>query len=95
MSINKVFRVPVMAYDLSTGELVAADRYFSGQPMGTDTWTNHMLKAQGAGKRLAYSSEWSGAQRFYRKPNPAQACHLCAILIQQMMKIYWTYRWKD
>ncbi len=72
MSANKVFRVPVQAYDLSTGELVAADRYFSGQPMGADTWINQMLKAQGARKRLAYSNEWSGAQRHYRKTDAEQ-----------------------
>ncbi len=48
MGFNRIFKVPVMAYDLSTGKLVEADRYFSGQPMAPDTWENQMLKAQRA-----------------------------------------------
>jgi len=72
MDVNRVFKVPVRAYDLSTGEVTTVNRYFAGQPMSPDTWPNQMLKAQNSGKRLSYSNEWSGAQRQYKQSNPKQ-----------------------
>lgn len=70
MDINRVFKVPVRAYDLATGEVTTVDRYFPGQSMSPDTWQNQMLKAHRPRERLSYSNEWSGAQRHYVQSNP-------------------------
>src|SRR3989344_637312 len=71
-----VFKTPVQAYDLATGQLVSADRYLSGQPMEADYWQNQMLKARRAGRRICYSNEWSGAQRYLREAHQEQELRL-------------------
>lgn len=68
--MQTVYKVPVNAYDIATGELVPADRYLHDQPMDVDLWQNQMLKAQKAGRRIVYSNEWSGIQRYEKSKNP-------------------------
>ncbi len=71
-----VFKMPVRAYDITTGELVSMDRYLHGQQMEADLWQNQMLKAQRTGKRINYSNEWSGAQRYLGQRHPDQELRL-------------------
>ncbi len=65
MDIQKIFRVPVRAYDIEAGRIVDTTRYFAGEPENADTWQNQMIAAQRSRRRLCYSNEWSSAQRHY------------------------------
>ena len=55
-SAKQVFKVPIHAYDIATGECTTLDRYLNGQPMDADLWHNQMLAARRSEKRIAYSN---------------------------------------
>lgn len=73
---EKIFKVPLRVYDLSTGEYRTVTIYHSGSPMGDNAWGNQMLKAQALGKRPSYSREWSGTQRYMKERQPEQELKL-------------------
>lgn len=72
---EKIFRVPVQTYDVHN-VYTTSPIYFASSPMGDDTWENQMLKAHARGKRISYSREWSGTQRYMKEHQPEQELKL-------------------
>jgi len=73
--MKQIFRVPMRVYDISSGTYRTFTRYFDEQPLDACKWTEQMLKAQGLGRRLSYSNEWSNAQKYLFKHNSEQEQH--------------------
>lgn len=69
---KRVVKVQLHAYDAGVKSYRDSDLYVHNPKSETGTWQECMLRAQNAGTRLAYSSEWFLARQYLEKNRPEE-----------------------